>query len=124
MEQDYGIHEREPEMAKVQWHRMAESEGGYVRGYLSHCERWAIGRSGTQATVWKQVDAADIDIERVPFYKNDPFALVDRINGNWFVHCWDSINIGDAKYEVQREVTELDNAKAVAEFVNNNREGK
>lgn len=98
-------------MAKVQWHRMESSEDGYIRGYISADGKWAIGRSGRQATVWVQVDDADMEYgSGLPYCRKDALALCDRINGVWYMHRWDSVNIGDAKFEVAIEV-------------NNNRKG-
>lgn len=92
-------------MAIGGWHRLESSEEGFIRGYISHDGKWAIGRSGRQASVWMQVNDADIEHgSGLPWCRIDPFAIVDRINGHWFMHRWDSVNIGDAKYEVAIEV--------------------
>lgn len=92
-------------MAKVTWHRLETSRDGFIRGYISHDGDWAVGRSGRQASVWQYVPRSALNECLSGLYDPaNPSALVDFIGDRAFVHRWDSVNIRDAKFEVQMEM--------------------
>lgn len=94
-------------MTAPKYHRASEDGvNGFIRGgYRTADNRVRITKSGYQWVVWVIAEDGDIQTgEGFPWAKSDVYALVDEVEGRYYVHRWDSVTLGDAKYEVERDI--------------------